>query len=280
MRKLLFILPFMLACQPPKEPPKSFSHIAEFDSTGGRFSELIVSRNVTPDYDIDDFVRIGTAGDALRSIIETIYSTNKAKKKDNGLRDETSLHYLLATMTRQYLVRRISNNSVERTRFFTKDSTSVTRVTSRDTLDNNANKKGERIDVPFFIERRLKHPAHLIYGDTGSEQWFGGKTDHTFEVLSAFWDSVLVREPSSMSKREAMTREYPIHFLKKYRVFSMRDIADSVAVRLTAVDTTSSKKKFKLILSIADSILVLDKSDTRSVKVFSFNSISKQKVAK
>ena len=253
------------------------AQITEFDSTGGRYSELIVSKRITPDYDVDDFVRIGTARDALRWSIETLYQTNEAPKKVNGLRDETTLHYLLCTMTRQYKMRRISNNEIERTRFFTKDSTGVTRSTVKDTLNDTSNKNGERINVSLFVSRRLKHDRHNIFGETGSEEWFGGRADNSFDMLSAFWDSVLVRVPSSKNKRKAMTRDYPIHFLKEYRVFRMQDISDTTVSRLVLSDTTSLKRQQKLLLTPTDSTLVAGKSDTRSIKTFSFNSNSKVK---
>lgn len=32
----------------------------------------------------------------------------------------------------------------------------------------------ESIHVDAFLKRRLKHPRHRIFGDTGSEYWFGG----------------------------------------------------------------------------------------------------------
>ncbi len=237
MKKIIIPLLFF-ACSS-NEQPVLAQTITEFDSTGGRYSELIVSKNVTPDYDVDDFVRIGTAKDAIRWSAETLYQANKAPKKGNSLRDETTLHYLLGLMTKQNLMKRISSGSIERTRFFTKDSTSITRATFKDTINNTANKAGERMDVPVYIERRLNSSRHNIFGEFGSEEWFSGYVDNSFETLSAFWDSVLVREPSAMSKRDVMKRKYPVHFLKKYRVFRMMDIADSVAVRLTATDTTS-----------------------------------------
>ncbi len=278
MKKLFTLcISAFIHCGTPFESSVALSQITEFDSTGGRYSELIVSKNVTPDYDVDDFVRIGTAKDAIRWSAETLYQVNKASKKVNGLRDESTLNYLLALMTRQNLMRRISNDSIERTRFFTKDSTSITRATFKDTINNTANKAGERMDVPVYVVRRLNHNRHNIFGEPGSEEWFSGYVDNSFETLSAFWDSVLVREPSSISKRDAMKRSYPVHFLKKYRVFEMLDVADSTAIRLTAVDTTSKKKRVKLVLSIADSILVDGKSDTRKIKTFSFNTNSELK---
>ncbi len=277
--KKLFICLFLFVCSPNGYTVKSQT-ITEFDSTGGRYSELVVSKRVTPDFDVDDFVSIGTARGALMESSEVLYRADKSRKKANGLRDETTLNYLFCKMTKQFLMKRISNGTVERTRFFTSDSTGITRVTFKDTLNNTANGDGERIDVPNFIKRRLKHDRHNIFGEVGVEQWFGGRTDGTFETLSTFWDSVLVSEPSSMSKREAMERDYSVHFLKKYRVFRMQDISDSSAVALTAIDTTSQKRQTKLLLSAADSALVSGKSDTRRTKTFSFNSNKKEKKEK
>ena len=277
--KFSIILLFLFSCSPSEDLKISAQSITEFDSTGGRFSELIVAKNVTPDYDVDDFVRIGTAKDALRWSIETIYQTNKAPLI-NGFRDKNSLHFLLCKMTKQFQMMRISNDEVERTRFFTSDSTGVTRLVFIDTLTNTANEKNERIDVSVFLARRLKSSRHNIFGEVGKEVWFGGRTDNSFSVLSAFWDSVLVEVPSSMSKRDAMTREYPVHFLKKYRVFRMMDIPDTTANRLVLPNTSSRKRQRKLFLTPADSILVQGKSDVRNVKTFSFNSNSKRKEAK
>ncbi len=272
MKKLLILLSLFFVCSP-NEHPVFAQAIAEFDSTGGRYSELIVSNWIHPDFDIDDFVSIGTAAGALRENCEILYRAHKAPKKANGLRDETTLNFLFCEMTKQYKMRRISNSEVERTRLFTKNLSVITRSTVLDTLNDTANKNGERIDVPLYIKRRLKHDRHNIFGDIGREEWFGGVMDVSFETLSTFLDSVLVREPSSMSKRDAMKRDYTVHFLKKYRVFRMQDISDSSASDLTLPDTTKRKnKKFTLLLSVADSTLVAGKNDTRGIKTFSFNS--------
>ncbi len=233
----------------------------------------MVSKITHLDFDVDDFVSIGTAAGALRENCEVSYRAHKAPKKANGLRDETTLNFLFCEMTKQYKMRRISNSEVERTRFFTKNITIITRSTVLDTLNDTANKGGERIDVPLYIKRRLKHDRHNIFGDIGSEEWFGGGIDFSFETLSVFWDSVLVREPSAMSKRDAMTRDYSVHFLKKYRVFRMQDISDSSASDLTLSDTTKRKnKKFALLLRVENAALEADKGDNRKIKTFSFNS--------
>lgn len=279
MKKLLICL-LIFACSPDKKLFKAQT-ITEFDSTGGRYSELIVANWVSSDFDIDDFVSIGTAAGALRENCEVLYKADKAPKKANGLRDETTLNYLFCTMTKQYKMRRISNTEVERTRFFIKNLTVIVRSTVLDTLNDTENKNGERIDVPLWIKRRLKHDRHNIFEEVGNEEWFGGGTDFSFETLSAFWDSVLVREPSSMSRRDAMKRNYPVHFLKKYRVFRMQDISDSSASDLTLPDTTKEKnKKFQLSLSVADSTLIAGISDTREIKTFSFNTNKITKTAK
>lgn len=281
MRKFLIIFPLFFACSSSYDNGVShLSHIAEFDSTdggGGRYSELVVSRRITLDYDIDDFVSIGTAAGALRENCEILYKANKALKKSNGLRNEKTLNYLFCTMVKQYKMRRISNNEVERTRFFTKNLTVITRSTVLDTINNIANRSGERMDVPAYLKRRLRHNRHNIFGEVGSEEWFGGLFDNSFNTLSTFWDSVLVREPSSMTKRDAMQRNYSVNFLKKYRVLRMQDIPDSSASILTQPDTTSLKRKQALTLSASDSVLVAGRGDARNIKTFSFNSNTRTK---
>lgn len=48
----------------------------------------------------------------------------------------------------------------------------------------------EYMDVPAFIRRRLHHDKHQIFGSTGSEFWYGGRTVADVTNLDKVWTAI------------------------------------------------------------------------------------------
>ena len=82
----------------------------------------------------------------------------------SGLRPVNSLPYLFAEVASKYKFERISQTEVRRTNYVTGEL---------DTIGPTPNANGERINVSLYISRRTSRSSHGIYGQTGSEIWFG-----------------------------------------------------------------------------------------------------------
>ena len=82
---------------------------------------------------------------------------------------------------RQFKFERISETEVRRINLW--DSTS-------EIFDDTPNAEGKAIDVPLFIQRRLKNPKHKIFGSQGNEVWYGGRTNASIIKLKEVWKEI------------------------------------------------------------------------------------------
>jgi hypothetical protein len=132
--------------------------------------------------------------------------------KSNGLRDVESLPFQMALLTSQYRFDRVSQYEVLRTDLFT----------------NEQQKFGlPEIDVPLYLKRRLNHDRHKIYGETGSEIWFGGKTDSSQTKLNQVWNEIEERTERRRNQYQE-SRPNP-SMLKKYMFVETEDFDDERA---------------------------------------------------
>ncbi len=98
--------------------------------------------------------------------------------KLNGLREIDSLTFKMFSEFCQYKFERISNKEVRRVNLFTGQ-----REIFSDQTD-------EYIDVDLFIQRRLKHSTHLIFGEVGNEMWFGGRSNFSQRRTNNLWQNI------------------------------------------------------------------------------------------
>jgi len=49
---------------------------------------------------------------------------------------------------------------------------------------------GERIEVREFLESRLNHHSHMIFGSEGLEIWYGGNRDVSMTKVDAVWTQI------------------------------------------------------------------------------------------
>lgn len=56
-----------------------------------------------------------------------------------------------------------------------------------ETFSKTPNAKGEQIDVPLYISRRIKDGKHKIFGTKGAEYWYGGPTKNDNVTLDSVW---------------------------------------------------------------------------------------------
>lgn len=59
-----------------------------------------------------------------------------------------------------------------------------------DILSNTPNDKREAIDVATYIQNRLAHERHRIFGVPGAEVWYGGQIRRTDSIVSGMWTEI------------------------------------------------------------------------------------------
>lgn len=72
-----------------------------------------------------------------------------------------------------------------------------------DWIGSTPNEQGEHIYVAEFIQRRLRHVGHRIFGETGSEIWYGGGRKQPDIDWDAIWNNI---ETHSDHKRDDYQR--------------------------------------------------------------------------
>lgn len=87
-------------------------------------------------------------------------------------------------LTHQYRFERISRTEAKRINL-----TTLEEVVFDDRL-KIVNGENFATDVPLFIERRLKHSQHAIFGTPGAEIWYGGKKDFSNAKLDLVWNAI------------------------------------------------------------------------------------------
>lgn len=89
-------------------------------------------------------------------------------------------------------------------------------------------------DVPLFIERRLLHPRHRIFGTPAAEFWHGGRIDTSHAKLDIVWNAIETKTPH----REIDFPDWPagVQDLKSHLLLRMNDMADADAEAMIAPD--------------------------------------------
>lgn len=99
----------------------------------------------------------------------------------DGLRPIASLSKVYFDNVSKYRFERISEKEVRRINLITLEE---------EIFSDRPNAKGEQIDVSLFIQRRLKHARHAIFGQPGKEIWYGGGKNHSTPKLDATWNEI------------------------------------------------------------------------------------------
>lgn len=140
-----------------------------------------------------------------------------------GLRPSGSLAFRAMELTREFKFERLSKYSIRRTNLRTREV---------EEFSDKPNAKGEAIDVPMFLERRVKHQRHSIFGLAGKEVWFGGRTYATHAELDQVWQEIEARTP----EREANHVLWPAgrEEMKLHLFISVDDFDDAEAEAFVA----------------------------------------------
>jgi len=167
---------------------------------------------------------------------DAICSRSIAGFNQHGLRDPLTLidSYLQNTST--YKFQRTDETVADRV--LLADGT-----TEEISLQPNA--RGEYMDVPLFILRRLKHARHLIFGTPGSEYWYGGRQIINHAALNKVWHKIETDTP----EREVDHRSFPLTDAEKRGWFAMtvddgdEPVFEGLIEPLVDIDGNAIKKR-------------------------------------
>lgn len=172
-----------------------------------------------------------TDGDIIVAVnerrIKDVYAQHICHPKvtplnEHSLRASDTCLKIELEKTRQYKYERISQTEIRRINLWTMEM---------DILGPTPNKDGEYIDVPLFIERRLRHPRHKIFGEPGAEYWYSeGKQDRSMSRINEVWDNI---EETTPHRRQDFNK-WPFTEREKKAFFILKvdDFDDETAAEL------------------------------------------------
>jgi hypothetical protein len=167
--------------------------------------------------------------------MQLLHDPRKVKLTPYGLREIGSLGEFALHITKEFRFDRVANEVV-RTTLSTMD---------QETLGPTPNAAGEYIHVVEWLERALDNPKHKVFGEPGSEYWYGGKSDYAAAKIDAVWAEIEKRTP----QRRA---DYPLWpagrlDLKHHFLISMDDFSEAeereFSEPLTQVNTVVKRRK-------------------------------------
>lgn len=104
----------------------------------------------------------------------------------DGLRASGSVCEKLLFHTYQYKFERISRTEINRIDLSTMQV---------ETFGPIPNERGEKINVPAYLQHALKNPRHRIFGTSGAEVWYGGRTTCNNVTLNKVWADIEMMTP-------------------------------------------------------------------------------------
>jgi len=161
---------------------------------------------------------------------QNICHVSKSGFNSDGLRYADSLPELFQKKVYRYKFQRVSTLEVKRIDLITLEE---------DIISNQANGKGEYMDVPLFIERRIKHPRHRIFGTKGSEYWYGKHNSYAFYKDIWKW----IEEKTGLKEIDHTKWPATDRELKKYLHLTVDDFNNETSGDLVKPleDTTSGE---------------------------------------
>lgn len=146
-------------------------------------AELILkvgSHSVTHPYQDGDIIHAPNNRQIGGVYIDHICDVRKTGFNSSGLRPD-SLAREQRESVYQYKMVRVSTDEVKRINLLTGEE---------DILSRTPNLKGEAIDVRLYLKNRLGHKGHAIFGEEGSEYWYGGRVDRSKEKVDYVWNLI------------------------------------------------------------------------------------------
>jgi hypothetical protein len=211
-------------------------------------ANIVVKIGNSGDYEEGDVIVAMNSKSTLFVQAEQLTHPKKMQRKSNGNIESGSLLEDFYESVREYKFERISDTEVRRTRRFISDASTepvtYTPVNMVDVLSDTPNLKGEFIHVQKFIERNRQ----IVFGNSGSEYWYGGETMITDTKMGEVWDEI--------ESKTSQVRNYNFSFSeqekKSFAVLKVDDMTNAEIGELTSpeivdgVVTRARRKKINL----------------------------------
>ena len=158
----------------------------------------------------------------LSSHTQKICHVKKMARNTNGFLAVNNLAWHHQIHTYKYKFTRISKTEIRRDELGTLNT---------EIFSNIPNAKGEQMDVPLFIERRIRHTRNRMFGDFVSATWFGGRVNSSQAKLDLVWDEI--ESQTSLLRANHKALIVPTHELKKRLYLKCVNFTDAEANVLT-----------------------------------------------
>jgi hypothetical protein len=155
-----------------------------------------------------------------------ICNINNFGFNSDGLRPTNTLAQVYYEKSYKYKFERISSYEVKRIDLDTLDEM---------IFSNTPNENGEYIYVPEYIKDLKKHSKHKIFGNPGSEFWYGNLKNPDDSKLTEVWSEIEARTVY----RETDFQLWPLTDieLKHFLVLKIDDFSDIIGGELVAPET-------------------------------------------
>lgn len=221
-----------------------------------RIAELLINVHDTGTLDDGDVLCAFNSRRRRCAHLDHVCHLNNVGKTREGLRPLGCSARWLRELTHQYKFQRVSRTEVERHNLWTGDIELF---------------GAEYMDVPLFIERRLKHERHAIFGKRGKEFWFGGKVKQAHEDLDAVW--LKVSEIEGRVEDEEEFQLWPMGRLdiRSHLAIRVEDFTDDVRADLESplteeIDSEPVTRKIRNVKAKWRQMLVGVQERVRDVK--------------
>ncbi len=134
----------------------------------------------------------------------------------------------LLSITSQYKFERISITEVRRTDLTTRDEEIF------DDTPRVVDGKNQQMDVRQFVERRLKHHRHSMFGTAGAERWYGGRRDISQAKVDLVWTAIEAKSANLQS--DATLWPAGIQDLKEHLALRVDDFDDATSNSIVVPD--------------------------------------------
>lgn len=112
---------------------------------------------------------------------------------------------------------------------------------SEEIIGATPNAKGEYMDVPLFVETRLKRANHGIFGTSGAEYWYGGQVHRDDTTVELMWQQIEADTPM----RKADHSRWPATPTekRKFLVLPTQDFTDDTQHNMESIEIDFDDKQ-------------------------------------
>lgn len=156
------------------------------------YGTLCIATKDSNDLEDGDIVHAFNRRDLRQHYAGKICSVKRTPQRAGQLRDSNSLAFKWIEKHSEYKFERLTADTVKRTNLVTLQESVFGPI---------PNEHGEHINVQKFIAARLLKGLHTIFGEAGSEIWFGGSRELLDSDFDEIWSQIEFETPYRETER-------------------------------------------------------------------------------